>query len=81
MLPLVTDANDWSPGFGKTFVPHARSGPVANVLPNPGDQSFASVTSGSIGLLDGSVHWKNISAMEKRQGSRLWSDEGCFALW
>src|SRR4051794_26596177 len=28
-LALVTDINDWSPGFGKTFAPHSANGPIS----------------------------------------------------
>ena len=86
MLPLVTDANDWSPGFGKTFVPHARGGAIStddysNSSASGAAPQKAGAVGGNIGLLDGSVHWKNISQMEPHHGSRLWADEGCFALW
>src|SRR5947199_3642 len=27
-LPLVTDMNDWSPGYGKSFAPHGARGPI-----------------------------------------------------
>ena len=27
-LVLLTDLNDWSPGYGKTFAPHAANGPI-----------------------------------------------------
>ncbi len=86
MLPLATDANNWSPGYGKTFVPHARSGPIATDDYSNGSISGAApqkagAVGGNIGLLDGSVHWKSISVMEPHQGSRLWANDGCFALW
>jgi len=85
-LPLVTDSNDWSPGYGKTFVPHARGGALAtddysNGTIGGAPPQQAGAVGGNIGLLDGSVHWKRISQMEQRHGSRLWDDTGCFALW
>ena len=27
-LVLVSDMNDWSPGYGQTFAPHGKSGPI-----------------------------------------------------
>jgi prepilin-type N-terminal cleavage/methylation domain-containing protein len=85
-LPLVTDANDWSPGYGKTFAPHGRNGPISSEdYSNGSARGMApqkiGAAGGHVALLDGSVHWKTISQMEPHQGSRLWDDDGCFALW
>jgi prepilin-type N-terminal cleavage/methylation domain-containing protein len=85
-LPLVTDANDWSPGHGKTFVPHARTGAVStedfsNGLLFGAPPEKAGAVGGNVGLLDGSIHWKTISQMQPHLGSRLWGSDGCFALW
>ena len=85
-LVLVTDENDWSPGFGKAFAPHTANGCVLmdNDFGNdPGGRSSRDIgaAGGNIGLLDGSVSWKNIRDMKNYQGSRLWSDAGCLASW
>jgi prepilin-type N-terminal cleavage/methylation domain-containing protein len=85
-LPLVTDANNWSPGYRKTFAPHAKTGPISTDDYSNGAASGAppekiGAVGGNIGLLDGSVHWKNIGEMRPRRGSQLWGDEGCYALW
>jgi prepilin-type N-terminal cleavage/methylation domain-containing protein len=85
-LVLVTDMNDWSPGFGKTFAPHTGHGPVLkdnDYGDNPGGASSKDIgaAGGNIGLLDGSVNWKKISLMNVYHGSRLWDDSGCFAAW
>jgi prepilin-type N-terminal cleavage/methylation domain-containing protein len=85
-LPLITDANNWSPGYGKTFAPHAKGGPVStddysNGAANGAPPQKVGAVGGNIGLLDGSVHWKTIGQMETHRGSRLWDDEGCYALW
>ncbi|MDB6031453.1 MAG: type secretion system protein [Verrucomicrobiales bacterium] len=86
-LALVTDINDWSPGFGKTFAPHGANGPVLqnNDFSNPLATGVSSreigATGGNVGLLDGSVHWKGISQMKRYRGSRLWDDSGCFGVW
>lgn len=86
-LPLVTDLNDWSPGFGKTFAPHGANGPALrdNDFSNPSAAGATSKAIGAVGgnvaLLDGSVHWKNIDQMHPYRGSRLWDDSGCFGVW
>lgn len=86
-LALVTDINDWSPGFGKSFAPHGANGPALR----DGDFSNPSATGvsskeigaigGNVGLLDGSVHWKGIDQMKRYRGSRMWDDSGCFGVW
>ena len=85
-MVLVTDLNDWSPGYGKAFAPHTGHGPVLkdNDFGNdPGGASSRDIgaAGGNVGLLDGSVNWKNIRDMRKYQGSRLWDDSGCLAAW
>jgi prepilin-type N-terminal cleavage/methylation domain-containing protein len=86
-LALVTDINDWSPGFGKTFAPHGANGPALrdNDFSNPSAIGASSkaigAVGGNVGLLDGSVHWKNIDQMKPYRGSRLWDDSGCFGVW
>ena len=86
-LELVTDLNAWSPGFGKTFAPHGPTGPISRDYDysNPGAGGASSATIGArgghVGLLDGSVHWRNIEEMQLRHGSRLWGSDGCYALW
>jgi prepilin-type N-terminal cleavage/methylation domain-containing protein len=85
-LPLVTDCNDWSPGYSKTFVPHARAGAVStgdfsNDAMSGAAPEKAGAAGGNVGLVDGSVQWRKVSQMQPHRGSRLWGDEGCFALW
>jgi len=85
-LPLVTDENDWSPEFGRTFAPHAKTGPIStddysNGAANGAPPEKIGAVGGNVGLLDGSVHWKNIGNMKAHRGSRLWDDQGCYALW
>jgi prepilin-type N-terminal cleavage/methylation domain-containing protein len=87
MLVLVTDANDWSPGYGKTFAPHGRSGPIGREgdFSNPDAEGVSSreigAAGGHVGLLSGSVSWKPIKEMQPYRGSRLWGNGGCFAVW
>src|SRR5579872_1532460 len=85
-LVLATDMNDWSPGYGKSFAPHTPHGPVLrdnDLGANPQGASSRDIgaAGGNIGLLDGSVNWKNIGEMSLHRGSRLWDDAGCYAMW
>ena len=86
-LVLVTDLNDWSPGYGKTFAPHASGGPIlkdrdaSNTSAEGASSETIGAVGGNIGLLDGSVSWKKISQMRQYRGSRKWEDSGCFAAW
>jgi prepilin-type N-terminal cleavage/methylation domain-containing protein len=86
-LVLASDMNDWSPGYGATFVPHAKGGPgmeqgdASN--PNAGGITPPELgaVGGNVGLLDGSVSWKPISQMRTYRGSQLWDNSGCWAMW
>ncbi len=86
-LVVVTDINDWSPGYGRTFAPHAAYGPVSRGLDysNTGALGASSkaigAAGGNVGLLDGSVAWKPIDQMRPYRGSQLWDNSGCLALW
>ena len=84
---LLTDLNDWSPGYQKTFAPHGASGPILRNR-DAGNTESQGATSreigaagGNIGLLDGSVHWREISQMRIYRGSFMWEESGCFASW
>lgn len=86
--PLITDMNDWSPGYRKTFAPHGARGPVLKDRDEPGNPSAEGATSatigavgGNVGLLDGSVAWRGMKQMQSYRGSRLWGDDGCHAAW
>lgn len=87
--PLVTDLNDWSPGYRKTFAPHGANGPILKDrrlgFDNDGagganPQSIGAV-GGNVGMMDASVAWKAIARMNKYHGSFLWGREGCYAMW
>jgi prepilin-type N-terminal cleavage/methylation domain-containing protein len=85
-LVLVSDMNDWSPGYGQTFVPHGKGGPnmegtdAAN--PNAGSQPDAlGAVGGNVGFLDGSISWTPIAQMRIYRGSQQWGDSGCWAMW
>ena len=88
-LPLVTDMNDWSPAYedGKTFAPHGKNGPILTTgdysNPGAGGASSADVgaVGGNVGLLDGSVSWKNVKLMRIYRGSQKFVYDGCWAMW
>jgi prepilin-type N-terminal cleavage/methylation domain-containing protein len=86
-LVLISDMNDWSPGYGQTFVPHGKTGPVMEGTdagnPNAAGSRPDEIggVGGNIGLLDGSVSWKPISQMRVYRGSQQWGDSGCWAMW
>jgi prepilin-type N-terminal cleavage/methylation domain-containing protein len=86
-LVLLTDLNDWSPGYGQTFAPHGKNGPilknrdVGNISALGASSKTIGAVGGNVGHLDGSVLWKPISKMKYYKGSRLWEESGCFAAW
>jgi prepilin-type N-terminal cleavage/methylation domain-containing protein len=93
-LVLVSDMNDWSRSDGRTWAPHGKNGPILNGT-DASNQSvlgppFAGIgrssakigaMGGNLGLLDGSVSWRNIRQMQVYQGSLGWGDDGCIAMW
>lgn len=85
--PLLTDMNDWSPGYGGSVVPHGRGGAVQSVgdFSNSSANGAASATlgalGGNVGNLDGSARWQAIGAMKLRRGSQQYGPDGCWAMW
>jgi prepilin-type N-terminal cleavage/methylation domain-containing protein len=86
-LVLISDMNDWSPGYGRTFAPHGKNGVVfqAGDYSNEGASGASSAdvgaVGGNVGLLDGSVSWKRVGQMRIYRGSQQWGNDGCFAMW
>ena len=86
-LVLVSDLNDWSPGYGKTFAPHGKNGPIlaGGDYSNPGASGASSLAvgavGGNVGLLDGSVSWRKARLMQIYRGSQQWGNSGCWAMW
>ena len=86
-LVLVSDMNDWSPGYGQTFAPHGKNGVIMEGLDaaNPSAAGArpdeVGAAGGNIGLLDGSISWKPVSKMRIYRGSQQWGDSGCWAMW
>ena len=69
-LVLLSDMNDWSPLYKQTYAPHAKGGsvlkatdPVDNTGVGGASSADIGATGGNVGLLDGSIEWKNISQM------------------
>ena len=85
--PLLTDMNDWLPGYGGTVVPHGRGGAVqsdadfSNPSANGTSSATLGATGGNIGNLDGSVSWRPIKRMLIRRGSQQYDTDGCWAMW
>jgi len=85
-LVLVSDMNDWSPGYGQNFAPHGKSGAILQAdasNPNAGGASSADIgaAGGNVGLVDGSVAWRKINQMNIYRGSQQWDANGCWAMW
>jgi prepilin-type N-terminal cleavage/methylation domain-containing protein len=85
--PLVTDMNDWSPGYGGTTVPHGRGGVVQTGTDNR-NEFFGGVsplnlgaTGGNVGKMDCSVSWLSIKLMRPHPGSEQYGTDGCWAYW
>jgi len=86
-LVLLSDMNDWSPLYRRSFAPHGKSGSIRRGI-DPSNTSAGGMSSaaigaagGNVGLLDGSVSWKNIRQMEIYRGSQQWDNDGCWAMW
>jgi prepilin-type N-terminal cleavage/methylation domain-containing protein len=85
--PLMTDMNDWSPGYGGTIVPHSKGGAVqatgdfSNQSAGGASASDLGATGGNVGAMDGSTTWIKIKKMKLRRGSQQFGDDGCWAMW
>jgi prepilin-type N-terminal cleavage/methylation domain-containing protein len=71
---LMADANRWGGSDGELSVPHRPTGPLLqNLSALTTGSSLTPKTAGgaggNVGLLDGSVTWINMSAMNQRYGS------------
>jgi len=85
--PLLTDMNDWSPGFGRSVAPHASAGATqaagdfSNESAGGASAKQLGATGGNIGYMDGSAAWRDIKKMKLRRGSQQWEQDGCWAMW
>ena len=86
-LVLLSDMNDWSPGYGQSFAPHGKNGPIftpgdySNPNANGASSAAIGAAGGNVGLLDGSVAWKKVNQMSIYRGSQIWDNNGCWAMW
>jgi len=86
-LVLISEMNDWSPGYGQTFAPHGTGGAVktgadySNESAGGLNSAQVGATGGNQALLDGSVSWKPVGQMHTYRASQLWGNDGCWALW
>jgi prepilin-type N-terminal cleavage/methylation domain-containing protein len=73
--PLMADLNVWTPTGGQTVAPHGPNGPIHldNDPTNPGANGRPPRTlgakGGNVGLMDGSVSWRNMEQMQDYQFS------------
>jgi hypothetical protein len=87
VLVLLSDMNDWSPGYRQTFAPHGRNGTIlagmdaSNLNAKGATRAAIGAVGGNIALLDGSVSWKKITDMRIYRGSQQWGNDGCWAMW
>ena len=85
--PILTDMNDWSPGYGGSVIPHGRNGAVqlSGDFSNGSAGGASSVqmgaTGGNLGNLDGSAVWRSIKQMKLHRGSQQYGPDGCWAMW
>ncbi len=85
--PLLTDMNDWSPGYGGSVVPHGKNGALqaagdfSNGNANGAASADLGATGGNVGAMDGSVSWIKIKNMKLRRGSQEYGADGCWAMW
>ena len=76
-LALVTDMNDWSQGYLKSFAPHGARGPIlragdfSNPRANGASPREIGAVGGNVGLLDGSVNWTLKSRLRIARNSRF----------
>ena len=88
-LVLVADLNVYCYSFMRILAPHTARGYLVreeqHFEQNPQlyEQTPKEIGAkgGNVGLLDGSVRWKDISRMGSYRGSQLWDDAGCFGYW
>lgn len=88
-LVLVADLNVYCYSFQRILAPHCARGPIVrddayfDSHPEAYEQTprDAGATGGNVGLLDGSVSWKDIRLMKAHRASQLWESDGAFGYW
>ncbi len=88
-LVLLADLNVVCHSFQRILAPHTARGPAVREEeyfeshPEAYDQTVESIgaAGGNVGLLDGSVRWKDIRQMRVYRGSQIWEEDGAFGYW
>jgi hypothetical protein len=88
-LPLVADLNIYAYSYQRILAPHTKGGSVIHdefyfeQHPESYQHNPASIGArgGNVGLLSGSVSWKDISRMKVYRSSQIWGTDGSFGLW
>ena len=88
-LVLIADLNVDSPAYQRILAPHCARGPQVaddqyfDTHPNAYDQRPVDLGAkgGNVGLLDGSVRWKDIREMRRYRASQIWGADGSFGYW
>jgi prepilin-type N-terminal cleavage/methylation domain-containing protein len=88
-LVLVADLNVYSYSFQRILAPHTARGPSVKdeyhfeLHPEAYQQTPQSIGAqgGNVGLLDGSVAWKDVRRMRQYRTSQIWEADGSFGLW
>jgi type II secretory pathway pseudopilin PulG len=88
-LVLTADLNVYSYGFQRILAPHTARGYAIREeqhfeeYPESYGQTPIDIGAkgGHVGLLDGSVAWKDIAKMRAYRASQMWDDTGAFGVW
>jgi type II secretory pathway pseudopilin PulG len=88
-LVLVADLNIYSYSFQRILAPHTARGQAIREEvhfeehPEAYEQTpvHLGARGGNVGLLGGSVAWKDIGQMRTYRSSQLWDDSGSFGMW
>jgi prepilin-type N-terminal cleavage/methylation domain-containing protein len=88
-LVLVADLNIYSYSFQRILAPHTARGQAIREevhfeeYPETYEQTpvHLGARGGNVGLLGGSVAWKDIGRMGVYRSSQLWEDAGSFGMW
>ena len=88
-LVLLADLNVYAYSFQRILAPHTPRGPVVKdeAYFDANDAAYhqtprdIGAQGGNVGLLDGSVAWRDIKQMKTYRASHLWEDDGAFGNW
>ncbi|MCP5519295.1 MAG: type II secretion system protein [Verrucomicrobiales bacterium] len=88
-LVLVADLNVFCHSYQRILAPHGGSGHIVKeeTYFEENDNAWTETPvdvggrGGNVGLLDGSVRWKDIRQMKIYRASQMWDTEGAFGLW